>query len=88
MIIIGNHCRSQIQEMAGPTLRQPLLPIHSYQRLNKLLQLLRVESWENNSRSAFEHAAAIAVRAEDPELGIMAAVNFHAFEAFGCIMED
>ena len=46
-----------------------------------------MEGREGNAGCGHEHAGAVEVWAEEPEFAVEAAVELHAFEAFGCVVE-
>lgn len=71
----------------APPPGQPPGPIQRNKSLDQLLQLPGLEARQRDAGGGFEHPLAIALRAEEPQSAIKASVGFHAFEAFGGVVE-
>lgn len=68
-------------------LGKPFLSVHVTDIYDELLELGGVESWEGDAGRGDEHAPGVTVGTKETQAAIEAAVELHAFEAFGCVVQ-
>ena len=84
----ANHRRAQIHEASRAAFGQPFLAFDGDEGLDQLLELGWRESGEGDAGGGVEHAGCVEGGTEEAEFEVVATVEFHAFEAGCCVVQD